>query len=408
MNCCHKLRTGIAPIAIAALWATFVGTAAGAQVQAHVEAHARIEAPAASVADGSLASAVEENELNALERGRYAVLIDLDENRLYFRQGDVTLWSAPVGTGTGMRVITDDNDWDFSTPNGRFKVEYKERDPVWIAPDWFYVENNLPVPPTNHPSRYMRGTLGEAAIYISEHLAIHGTDRPELIGQRVSHGCIRLENRYTKRLYHNVQVGTEVIIVGGDQVKDDARVVDLRKGYDPSLAATGKRKPRPIDPVIALWKAMETPELLDVLHAHLDQPRTEGSRWDEVAVLLLERVRAGDDEALAGLISHTGEVPSKAIEREWATFLTDAYRAASVRTLAEMAKLEPTQRQRVAALIVAGSVTLFGGEFDDVATPWPTRQIARSLATRAGEQAWDALAAAEREHRANLASVADR
>src|SRR5690606_16146268 len=45
----------------------------------------------------------------ALDRGRYAVLIDLDENRLYFKQGDLTLWSAPVGTGTGMRLVAEED-----------------------------------------------------------------------------------------------------------------------------------------------------------------------------------------------------------------------------------------------------------------------------------------------------------
>src|SRR5690606_31429096 len=138
-----------------------------------------------------------------------------------------------------------------------------ERNPVWIAPDWFYVENNLPIPPANDPSRYMTGTLGVAAIYISPSLAIHGTDRPELIGQRVSHGCIRLENRYAERLFRNVQVGTEVIIVGGEEARKNARVVDLREGYDPSLASKGGRPPPPADPVLERWKRMETSRLFE-------------------------------------------------------------------------------------------------------------------------------------------------
>src|SRR5690606_24806203 len=105
-------------------------------------------------ADGGGSASEAERESNGLERVRYAVLIDLDENRLYFKQGEETIWSAPVGTGTGMRVITHDDDWEFSTPTGRFQVQYKERDPIWIAPDWYFVENNMPVPPRDHPSRY--------------------------------------------------------------------------------------------------------------------------------------------------------------------------------------------------------------------------------------------------------------
>src|SRR5690606_358254 len=112
----------------------------------------------------------------------------------------------------------DDRDWDFSTPNGVFQVQFKERDPVWIAEDWYFIENGLPVPPPNDRSRYFPGGLGAAAVYFSRELAIHGTDKPELLGQRVSHGCIRLSNADALRLYHNVQVGTEVVIVGGEDI----------------------------------------------------------------------------------------------------------------------------------------------------------------------------------------------
>jgi hypothetical protein len=60
---------------------------------------------------------------SALERGRYAVVIDLDENMLHFKQGEVTLWSAPVGTGTGLRLETKDKTWNFATPRGTFEVK---------------------------------------------------------------------------------------------------------------------------------------------------------------------------------------------------------------------------------------------------------------------------------------------
>lgn len=43
-------------------------------------------------------------------------------------------------------------------------------------------------------------------------VAIHGTSQPELIGQRVSHGCIRLRNGDIRRLNRLVRSGTPVII----------------------------------------------------------------------------------------------------------------------------------------------------------------------------------------------------
>ena len=43
-------------------------------------------------------------------------------------------------------------------------------------------------------------------------VAIHGTSQPQLIGQRVSHGCIRMRNADIRRLNRLVRSGTPVII----------------------------------------------------------------------------------------------------------------------------------------------------------------------------------------------------
>lgn len=208
------------------------------------------------------------NDVEA-ENAGYTVVIDLSENRLYFRYGDVTLWSAPVATGTGMRLATETGEWDFSTPVGTYHVEFKELDPVWIAPDWYYHENGLPVPPRNHPSRYFPGGLGAAAVYFHPTLAIHGTNRPELLGQRISHGCIRLENRYVLRLYHNVQVGTRVVIIGSDS-----------SGAATSPSFSPGDGPPPGDAVVQEWDPLPTVRLLETLDQQIAARQPLGSNRD--------------------------------------------------------------------------------------------------------------------------------
>jgi lipoprotein-anchoring transpeptidase ErfK/SrfK len=143
--------------------------------------------------------------------GRY-VVISLDEHRLYLMEDERVIWSAVVGTGIGTRLEGAGQRWEFSTPRGMFRVQYMEKDPVWRVPDWAFVQRGVPPPPLNDPSREEPNTLGTSAIYLEEDIAIHGTNEPDLLGQPVSHGCIRMTNEDVRRLFHEVQVGTPVII----------------------------------------------------------------------------------------------------------------------------------------------------------------------------------------------------
>lgn len=154
-----------------------------------------------------------------LHSQRHYVLIRLGENRLYYMDRNRVLWSAPVGTGSGFQLqASDGREWDFSTPHGLFRVQRKEKDPVWIRPNWAYIKEGKPVPPLSSPERLDKEMLGTTAIYIGYQLAIHGTNKPELVleqdpeNRRVSHGCIRLTNEDARILYHLVDIGTPVLI----------------------------------------------------------------------------------------------------------------------------------------------------------------------------------------------------
>ena len=146
------------------------------------------------------------------------VVVHLTENRLFVMEDERAIWSAPVGTGTGFNLTGAGQKWRFSTPRGIMKVRRKEKDPVWIAPDWHFVERGVPVPPLQHPSRRIPGALGTTAIYLGDGIAIHGTFQPELVldpdpeRRRISHGCIRLTNETARELYYLVDVGTPVLI----------------------------------------------------------------------------------------------------------------------------------------------------------------------------------------------------
>jgi len=181
------------------------------------------DAPDPYEADVSFEARVLDREVELAEpliedmEGRY-VVVHLEENRVFVFEGDRAIWSSPSGTGTGFQLETGETRWRFDTPRGLFKVKRMERDPIWIAPDWHFIEKGLPVPPWDHPSRRIPGGMGDTALYLGDGIAIHGTDKPQLLlnpdpdARRVSHGCIRLTNEAARELMHMVEVGTPVLI----------------------------------------------------------------------------------------------------------------------------------------------------------------------------------------------------
>lgn len=332
----------------------------------------------------------------ALARGGYAVVVDLDVNRLYFARGRRVLWSAPVGTGTGMRLENGRGEWDFSTPTGTFHVTFKDIEPDWIAPDWYFLENGLRVPgPDSDARRFPRG-LGAAAVFIGQGLAIHGTDKPELLGQRVSHGCIRLANADALRLFHNVQVGTEIIIVGG-------RNIQPAPAPRPASTAARRSGPPPRDPLIVELEEEHTYDLLERLDDELFTAVAAGgasTRWHQVAsVLLLRGAKDDDDDALTGLLSRVTEIGAGPLREEYATYLADAFNQGPLRTLEVMATMDRDTRAAVARAIVESSLGLYPGDPNSVSAPWPTRRAPRTAVRRGAQRAWDALQTAEGAYR---------
>jgi membrane protein len=146
------------------------------------------------------------------------VVVHIAENRVLVMEGTEVVWSSPAGTGHGFELEGQGLEWTFTTPIGMFRVLRKEKDPVWIAPDWYYVQRDLRIPAAADRAR-IPGTLGTSALFLGDGIAIHGTDRPDLLidfpnpdDRRVSHGCIRLTNEAARELFHLVEVGTPVLI----------------------------------------------------------------------------------------------------------------------------------------------------------------------------------------------------
>jgi L,D-transpeptidase ErfK/SrfK len=140
------------------------------------------------------------------------ITIDVSTNQAYFFRDGVLVKKSKAATGSDKILRKGYKVWWFRTPRGRHQVVAKIKDPVWSKPDWAFVEEGKPVPPSDSPLRKEKGTMGKYALDLGERVMIHGTNDPKSIGRRVSHGCIRLPNDMLSLLWKEVEVGTEVYI----------------------------------------------------------------------------------------------------------------------------------------------------------------------------------------------------
>ena len=140
------------------------------------------------------------------------VTVDIATNHLYLFRDAQLVEKSRAATGTGKLLRHGRKIWMFHTPEGHLKVLRKVVDPVWNKPDWAFVEDHEPIPPPDSPKRKIKGHLGKYALDLGDGIMIHGTQDPDSIGRRASHGCIRLPGEMLQKVYSAASVGTDVFI----------------------------------------------------------------------------------------------------------------------------------------------------------------------------------------------------
>lgn len=123
------------------------------------------------------------------------LVLSLSKRRVYVYEQDKVLASYPVAVGKA--------GWE--TPTGSYRVFLKELNPTFKS----FKSGRIVKPGPDNP-------LGVRWIGFwtdgKTQLGFHGTNEPELIGQAVSHGCVRMNNRDVVQLYEHVALGTPVIV----------------------------------------------------------------------------------------------------------------------------------------------------------------------------------------------------
>ncbi len=155
------------------------------------------------------------------------VIIDTGNTFLYFVMNDRQ--AMRYGIGVGREGFT----W-----SGEQTVARKAEWPDWHPP--VEMVSRQPYLP-----RFMAGgpgnPLGARAMYLGEtEYRIHGTNKPDTIGKRVSSGCIRLTNDDVTDLYERVKVGAKVIVLPATVRRPSGAPTDAAFRF-PDTASPSKR-----------------------------------------------------------------------------------------------------------------------------------------------------------------------
>ncbi len=142
-----------------------------------------------------------------------AILVDTAANQIYLLKSSKVVVQDKCSTGSGLE-LTDaggNRSWTFETPRGYFQVRGKVSDPVWIRPDWAFIEEGEEIP-KDRASRSVPDVLGDYALAFGDGYFIHGTLYTRMLGSSVTHGCIRVDDEPLKKLYQTAQRGTPIWI----------------------------------------------------------------------------------------------------------------------------------------------------------------------------------------------------
>ncbi|MBD1924049.1 L,D-transpeptidase [Microcoleus sp. FACHB-831] len=123
------------------------------------------------------------------------LVVDLSDRRVYvYRTGKLKA-KYPIAVGQ--------KGWQ--TPTGTFPVLAKYRNPSWLHPITGEVVKTGPKNP-----------LGDRWIGFwsdgRHQIGFHGTNQEKMVGQAVSHGCLRMRNQDIRALYEQVGKGTPVVV----------------------------------------------------------------------------------------------------------------------------------------------------------------------------------------------------
>ncbi|WP_413616661.1 L,D-transpeptidase family protein [Halomonas cupida] len=137
---------------------------------------------------------------------RTGIVVNVAEMRLYYYPANSDIVQTyPIAVGR----------MDWKTPLGNTTITEMTRNPSWYPPASIrreHAEAGRPLPGVVPPGPENPMGTRKMRLGIPGYL-IHGTNKPEGVGMRVTHGCIRMLPEDVERLFDQVGVGTRVRLV---------------------------------------------------------------------------------------------------------------------------------------------------------------------------------------------------
>jgi hypothetical protein len=163
---------------------------------------------------------IEQNRIKRLERSyaKFSVtqaylIVNTTENKFSLNNKGKVVREGRCSTGSFILLDAgEERKWKFETPKGLFRIQGKAESPVWNKPDWAFIEEGLPVPPSNSHLRWEAGVLGDYALSIGDGYLIHGTLYKRLLGMPVTHGCVRMDDEDLEIVFNTLRIGSKVYI----------------------------------------------------------------------------------------------------------------------------------------------------------------------------------------------------
>lgn len=155
-----------------------------------------------------------EFRLKLLRPKRPYLIIDRTHNRMYLMKKDGSLIKEIICSAGSGGILEDpegNRKWIFDTPMGKFTIKSIIEDPVWIKPDWAFIEEGEPIP-KDYNKRVEKGMLGEYAMDLGGGYFIHGTLYERLLGRNVTHGCIRVGREDLRLVVKTLKIGDSIYI----------------------------------------------------------------------------------------------------------------------------------------------------------------------------------------------------